>query len=116
MSTYYFELLSLFCQHQKIQNIFICTLSLFYSSKYFSGIDSGWNVARINDNEENTFLEIIVKTFTNQESFYIGGNADIAQNQLLAEGFGSDSGEYLQRMKLGKHLASPNAHIKILNI
>ena len=65
---------------------------LFVLKMYFSDIDSGWNVARINDNGENTFLELIFKTFSCQESFYIGGNTD-TQGQLLNGDFGSDSGK-----------------------
>ena len=75
-----------------MQNISICTWSVCYSVKYFSDIDSGWTVARINDTEENTFLEIIFNTFTNQEIFYIGGKTDNAQGEYLDQDFGSDSG------------------------
>ena len=67
---------------------------------YFLDIDSGWAVARINDNGEYTFLETILKTFTNQETFYIGGNTDTAQGEFLDGGFGSDSGKVLGKINL----------------
>ena len=65
---------------------------------YFSEIDSGWIVARINDNAEFIFLGTIFKTFTNQERLYIGGNTDTAPDQFLDEGFGSDSGRVLGKV------------------
>ena len=57
---------------------------------YFS--DSGFTVAMINDNGENTFLEEIFKTISSQESFYIGGNTDTGRGEFLDGNFGSDSG------------------------
>ena len=70
---------------------------------YFSDNDSGWTVARINDNRENTFLEIILKTFTNQERLYIGGNTDTTQDEFLDGGFGSDSGRILGKVNFTVH-------------
>ena len=69
---------------------------------YFSDIDSEFNVARINDNGENTFLEAIFKTFSSQESFYIGGNTD-TQGQLLNGDFGSDSGRVFTKVNFTVH-------------
>ena len=86
-----------------MQNISICTWSVCHSVKYFSDIDSGWTVARINDNGENTFLKIIFKTFTNRETFYIGGNTDTGRGEFLDEGFGSDSGRVLGKVNFTAH-------------
>ena len=70
---------------------------------YFSDIDSGWTVARINDSAENTFLVTIFKTFSNQERFYIGGKTDTARGEYLDEGFGSDSGRVLGKVNFTIH-------------
>ena len=83
--------------------------------KYFSDIDSGWTVARINDNGENTFLEIIFKTFTNQETFYIGGNTDTARGEFLDEGFGLDSGRVLGKVTFTVHDMKHDSQVYCIN-
>ena len=67
---------------------------------YFSNIGNKWTVARINDNEEKNFLEKVIKTFKNQETFFIGGNTDTTQDKLLDGCFGSDSGKVLAKVIL----------------
>ena len=69
---------------------------------YLLDIGNEWTVAKINDNEEKNFLEKIIKTFKNQETFFIGGNTDTAQDKLLDGCFGSDSGKVLAKVILLK--------------